>query len=277
MIFCKELNKDFKDKHSMLKGMYESKDRIISTKKAHIHTHKRVPLRFYHEQTKSAYCLKGMNEIKGLESDFIYPVISNTNYADSHKDVHMDNSMNRTVKNQQGKVHYAMNHNLEIGSIIAYPKDVEMLIRDVKWTQLGKDYKGSTQALLFKTNLQDYSPDAAIKAIKNNLPVENSIRMQYVQIEFGIKEKSDDWADANKVWEENSSKVVNIKDFEEEGFLWFVTELKIVDEGSMVVKGSNDATPIKYKDELAKNTSSKEALEKSRLTEQKREYLLNKN
>lgn len=276
MIFCKELNKEFADKTSMLSALYANKDKIISLKKAQIHTHKRVPLRLYDEKTKSAYSLKAIKGLSDLDSDFIYPVISNTNYADSHKDVHLDNSMNRTVKNQQGKIHYAMNHNLEIGSIIAYPKDVEMMIRDVKWKDLGKNYEGETQALLFKTNIQDYSPEAARKAINNNLPVENSIKMQYVQIEFGIKEKSEEWEDANKVWEENSKKVVNIKDFEEDGFLWFVKELKIVQEGSMVVQGSNDATPIKYIDSSDDTQSQKEALEKSRL-EQKRKYLMNKN
>ena len=257
MIFCKELNTEFATKREMLSALYKNRDRIISIKKAHIHTHKRVPLRFYDIESKKAYCAKAMKEIGGLDKDFIYPVISNTNYVDSHKDAHMDGSMNRTVKNQQGKIHYAINHKLEIGSIVAYPEDVEMLIKEVDWSSLGKDYTGTTQALLFKTNLQDYSPEAARKAIENKLPVENSIKMQYVQIQLGIKERDKEWADANKSWDDNISKIVNRADVEDEGVIWFVTELKIVDEGSMVVKGSNDATPIKYSDEPADSTSFK--------------------
>ena len=257
MIFCKELNREFTTKHEMLSELYKNRDQIISIKKAHIHTHKRVALRFYDVDTKKTYCAKAMKEIGGLDKDFIYPVISNTNYVDSHKDAHMDGSMNRTVKNQQGRVHYAINHKLEIGSIIAYPQDVEMLVKDVEWTNLGKDYAGSTQALLFKTNLQDYSPDAARKAIENKLPVENSIRMQYIQVEFGIKERNEEWKDANKAWDKHINKIVNKAEVEDDGYIWFVTELKIVDEGSMVVKGSNDATPIKYSDEPADSTSSK--------------------
>lgn len=257
MIFCKELNKEFTTKHEMLKSIYKNRDKIISIKKAHIHTHKRIALRFYDVDSKKAYCIKGMQEIGGLYKDFIYPVISNTNYADSHKDVHLENSMNRTVKNQQGKVHYVINHKLEIGSIIAYPQDVEMLLKELTWKNLGKDYEGKTQALLFKTNIQDYSPESAVLAIKNKLPVENSIRMQYYKLELGIKDRNSEWKEANESWDKHIEKVVNREDVDEDGYLWFVTELKIVDEGSMVVKGSNDATPIKYTDELADSTSSK--------------------
>lgn len=258
MIKCQELpNQEFSTKKEMLSALYANKDRIMSIKKATVHTHKRVPLRFYSETQKKAMTVKGIADIGGLDAGFIYPVISNTNFKDSHKDAHMSNSMNRTIKDQQGKVHYAMNHNLEIGKIIAYPEDVEMLLKEIKWTELGYSYKGKTQALLFKTNIQDYSPKDAKKAIKNKLPVENSIRMMYVQMEFGIKDRSDEWEDANKAWDTHSSKIVNLEDGDE--YLWFVTELKIVDEGSMVVKGSNSATPIQYNtDEPADSTSSKQ-------------------
>ena len=64
-------------------------------------------------------------------------------------DVHMDNSMNRTVDHQQGKVYYAVNHDLSIGKIIAYPRDVEMMLKDIAWSDIGKDFPGTTQALMF--------------------------------------------------------------------------------------------------------------------------------
>jgi ribosomal protein L37E len=38
--------------------------------------------------------------------------------------------------------------------------------------------------------------------------------------------------------------IANKADADLMGYFWAVTELKIRDEGSMVVKGSNDATPI---------------------------------
>lgn len=259
MIKCIEFpDRDFNSKHEMLKAIYANKDKIISIKKASIHTHKTVPLRFYSDIKKKAFTAKGIADIGGLDKGFLYPVISNTNLVDSHKDAHLDNSMNRTVKNQQGKVHYAMNHELAIGKIIAYPEDVEMLLKEIRWKELGYSYKGKTQALLFKTNLQDYSPEDARKAIVNKLPVENSIRMIYVQIELGIKERNKEWEDANEAYDKHINKIVNRDDIEDD-YIWFIKELKIVDEGSMVVKGSNPATPIQYdNDESAKSTSSQQ-------------------
>ena len=260
MIKCVELNKSFDNRTDMLKALYENKDKIISLKKSQVYkSHEKCnnfEVRFYHEATKKVYCSKGLMELKGLDEGFLYPVISNTNYVDSHKDAHLDNSMNRTVKNQQGKVHYALDHKLEVGKIIAYPDAVEMMIKDLSWTSLGKQYKGDTQCLLFKTSIQKYTPKEAIEMIELKLPAQHSIRMRYFQVELGIKDRSDDWEDANKEWDDNIEKIVNKDDILEDGYIWFVKELGIVNEGSMLPLGSNDATPLLQIDELKQNTSS---------------------
>lgn len=259
MIVCKELNREFESKHAMLKALYENKDKIISLKKAHVYkSHEKgqgVDLRYYHEETNKVYCAKALSEIKGFEKGFLYPVISNVNYADSHKDAHLINSMNRTVKHQAGKVHYILDHELKTGKIIAYPKDVEMLIKEIKWKHLGKPYKGDTQCLLFKTKTQEYTPKEALQVINLNLPTQHSIRMKYLDISFGIKDESDEWADANKEWNDNIDLIVNKEVLEEDGYVWFVKELAIVSEGSMLPLGSNDATPLFYTPESAKSTS----------------------
>lgn len=262
MIFCKELNTEFKSKAEMLKALYENKDNIISLKKAHVYkSHEKgqgIDLRYYHKETNKVYCTKGLKEIEGFEKGFLYPVISNTNYADSHKDAHLSNSMNRTVKHQQGKVHYILDHELKTGKIIAYPKDVEMMIKDLSWNNLGKPYTGDTQCLLFKTKTQPYTPKEALDVIELNLPTQHSIRMKYVDISFGIKDRSADWADANKEWDDNIDSIVNKEVLEEDGYVWFVKELGIVSEGSMLPLGSNDATPLFYTPESAESTSKTE-------------------
>lgn len=275
MIYCKTLGEHFDTKHRRIIALFEAREKIMSIKKATIKYSEGIDLRFFDPTQKKAYCLKGLSDIGGLDKDFIYPVISNTNYFDSHEDVHLDGSMKRTVKAQNGKVHYAVNHELKIGQIIAYPKDVEILLKDIAWKDLGLDVDGTTQALLFKTNLQDYSNTDARNVIENKIPAQNSIRMQYIQIQMGIKERGDEWKQQNAIWDEHIEKVVNREVAEEAGVAWFVPELKIHKEGSMVVEGSNDMTPIIYNDEPAKSTSSTEAELAAKALQAKKKYFIN--
>tara|TARA_R100000951_G_scaffold116799_1_gene131154 strand:+ start:3828 stop:4646 length:819 start_codon:yes stop_codon:yes gene_type:complete len=263
MIHCKELNRDFESKLEMFKALSKDKERIISFKKKHI----------FESKNKGSASNSFSNEsiakgIDGLEKGFIYPVISNTYFMDSHKDVHITDSMNRTVDMQQGKVHYAMNHDLSVGKIIAYPDQVEMLLKDVAWKDLGYDAEGSTQALIFKTNTFDYSPIEAVAAIKQQLPVQGSIRMQYVKMALAIKSDDPDLKEENAEYQKHIDKIVNRKEAEEDGYFWPVYELKIVEEGSMVVKGSNSVTEIQYpkaepsEQDILNNEAAAQALRK---------------
>ncbi len=243
MIKCKVLDKEFSTKLQMFKALKENKDEILALKKSQVYKScekgNEVSKSFNYSVTK---------QIDGLEKGFIYPVISNTGYIDSHMDAHMPNSMNRTVKQQQGKVHYIVNHELEIGKIIAYPKDVEMLIKDIAWKDLGKNYDSKTQALLFKTNTFDYSNKDAINAIDNKQPVQGSIRMSYKDIKMAINSDEDQFKEEKIEYDKNIDLIVNSEVAEKEGYFFPVYELAIEKEGSMVVLGSNDSTEIIYTD-----------------------------
>lgn len=241
MIHCKELNRDFSSKNEMFQALKENKEQILTFKKAQI----------YKSYEKGAAVKISLSQIEtkgvdGLEDGFIYPVISNTYLMDHHKDVHITNSMNRTVKQQKGKIHYVVNHQLEIGKIIAYPRDVEMLLKDVKWKDLGADYSGVTQALMFKTNVFDYSNDDAAKAIKTKQKVQGSIRMQYLDMTLAVDSDDPNFKEEKIEYDKHIEKIVNRKTVEEDGYFFPVYELKIVDEGSMVVLGSNEVTEIQY-------------------------------
>lgn len=241
MIHCKELNRDFFSKNEMFQELKKNKEQILTFKKAQVYKSLEkggaVPISMSETQIKS---------IDGLDDGFIYPVISNTYFMDFHKDVHITNSMNRTAKQQQGKIHYVVNHQLEIGKIIAYPKDVEMLLKDIQWKDLGADYEGSTQALMFKTNVFDYSNDDAVKAINTKQKVQGSIRMQYLDMDMALNSDDPDFKEEKIQYDKHIDKIVNREEVEEDGYFYPVYELKIVDEGSMVVLGSNSITEIQY-------------------------------
>ena len=239
MIVCKELDKEFDNKEAMFKALKSNSARIISLKKATVKNSEGISniLSVRNGSDKS---------IEGLEDGFIYPIISNTMYMDSHKDVHDNGSMNKTVKEQQGKVHYALNHDLNVGKIIAYPNDVDMLMKTVTWKSLGREYEGTTELLMFKTNLQDYSPQDARIAIEQKLPVQNSISMIYKDIVLAVNSEDKDLRTEKKAYDSIIDKVANKEEVEKDGYLWIVKQLAIRNEGSMVTLGSNDVTPIIY-------------------------------
>ena len=228
-------NKEFETKEDLFKSLKENKDKIIALKKGVV-------------KYSQPFSISNQTATKNsrFDSGYIYPVINTTNVQDSHLDCHLKGIWNKTVNEQQGKVHYLINHKHEIGSVIAYPKDVEMIIENMNFKDLGSDYNGTTEALIFKTNVFDYSNNDAANVVKNKIPMQNSISMIYVKIEMGINSTDKDFAEEKKVWDKYHNEVVN-KDFlYDNGHCFFISEAKIHREGSMVLAGSNDQTPILY-------------------------------
>ncbi len=271
MIKCKVLNKEFETKRAMFSALKENKEKIISLKKSQVYNScekgGQVPLSLNGIATKG---------IDGLEKGFIYPVISNTYYMDDHLDVHIKNSMNRTVEQQQGKVHYVVNHELKIGKIIAYPKDVEMFLKEVSWRELGKDYDGKTQALLFKTNIYSYSNKDAADAVREKAPVQGSIRMLYFDMSMAIDSDDPDLKEENAEFQKHIDKIANKEKAKEVGYFFPVYELGITQEGSMVVQGSNDATEIQYNSDSSKQgTHESDAAKQATREADKKQYFIN--
>lgn len=199
--------------------------------------------------------------IQGLKAEHIYPVINTTLYMDSHNDVHLNKIWNVSVKEQKGKVFYITDHDLKINSVIAYPKDVTMSVRSIDWTDLGQSMTGKTEALIFEIAKSNLKHDGAIEIVDKKISIEHSVRMQYVKLFLAID--SDDKGDEvykarfKKYVDQIANKHVAI----EKGYFWGVSEAKIFKEGSMVLMGSNDVTPLLQGEEGSE--SSKDAQEES--------------
>lgn len=237
-MYCKALNKEFKNKLDMFAELKASKELIIDKKKSEIKT-KDNSLR-QHLNTS----VKGIAEKDG----FIYPVISNTNYLDSHDDVHLNGSMTKTVKEQANKVYYLADHKLMVDNIIATPKNVNMMLKTVNFSDLGKSYDKQTEILMFEIDKSSILHSKALNLINNQESLQNSIRMQYVNVDLAINSEEENFKEEYKVWKEVSPLIANIEQANESGYFFAVRELKIVKEGSMVLFGSNDATPIDQKE-----------------------------
>src|SRR6056297_1384943 len=245
-MYCKELDKHFDSKKAMFAELKANKELLIKARKAEIKT------------KSNTFKLQGLSDLSikalpDMEDGYIYAVISNTNYMDSHNDVHLNGSMSKTASEQYGKVYYVADHDLKVNSIIATPKNVDMQLKTVDWKAMGYDYEGKTEALIFKVAKDKIMMEKATKLIESKEPLENSIRMQYVKIDLAIndpEEKSE-----YKTWSEVYPKLANKERADEYGYFWAVRELKIINEGSMVLFGSNSATPIESKEAVNNDTS----------------------
>lgn len=174
--------------------------------------------------------------------DTIYPIISTTNYMDSHGDVHINGCFDETVEVKQGSIYYIINHDLAIGSVIGMPKDVSMSVESKTWKQLGRDYGGSLQVLQFTVGLKGYANDAFVKSVNAGMPIENSIRMRYDDMVLCVN--NPEYKAEYTAWKKYIKNVANSDKAEKQGYFWAITKLSIEKEGSAVLFGSNNATPI---------------------------------
>jgi len=233
-------NREFANKAELFDAIKKDDARIKALKKAQIvFGHERGQISKLNVTVKD-----NTNKSLAIEQGFIYPVISTTNYIDSHGDVHIDGCFKKTVSDQQGKIFYAKNHDVRVGGIIAWPDNVEMMIKKLDWSVLGKDYQGQAECLIFKIDKDAICDDDAEDIIEKNRPVQNSIRMQYVNFVTCIDDKRPEYKTEKANWDKYYPFVANKEVANELGYFWAVTELKIKEEGSMVIKGSNDATPV---------------------------------
>src|SRR5699024_5981836 len=132
-----------------------------------------------------------IKDIPNKDDDFIYPIISNTGYLDSHDDVHLRGSMTKTAQEQNGKVYYVADHKLEVDSVIATPKNVEIQLLTLPWTDLGRNYEGNTEAFIFKIAKDKIQHEKFLKMINNGDKLQNSIRMQYIKLGIGVNDPDD--------------------------------------------------------------------------------------
>lgn len=265
-------NLNFLTKEDLFSHLKKNEDKLISLKKAQVYkSHEKGQFSFLN-------CHKLNGTVKGLDiakDGFIYPIISTTNYFDSHGDVHFNGSMNKTAKEQNGKVVYALDHELKWDSIIAWQKDVNMFVHQIDWSIVGKKYEGFTEALIFEINKDKITRKDVLNAIENKVSdFENSIRMQYTKVVLGINSDSKEFKDNKKYYDQRINEIANKEVAIEQGYFWGVEELKIHKEGSLVVAGgSNDATSIYSKDiEADIITSTTEPLKSTQIDY---EYIIN--
>lgn len=244
MIQCKELNKAFADKKAMFKAIKTAKQELIAAKKAVIKNSDPVLVTIGYGGPSNLPIMKEFGVAKEVSfGDYVYPVINTINYLDSHKDVHLWGIWDKSAKEQNGKIYYIINHDLSIGKVISYPKEVQIMVKEMTWAELSRSYTGKTQALVYKAKLTEKTNRDAYEAIKAGEEIQNSVRMQYIRLDLAVNSGDEDFKEEKRIWDKYAPSVVN-KEALEDGYFWAIFEAKIYMEGSAVLFGSNDVTPI---------------------------------
>ena len=264
-------NKTFATKKELFLHLKANEQNLISLKKAAIKSSEgcNFPL-----ATKDNEAIKGL---EGLEVGKVYPIINTTNIMDSHNDVHLPKIWNKSLKEQKGRVFYVTDHDLKVNSVVAFPKDVLMSVKTIAWTDLGQAYEGETQALMFEVDKENIKHEGALKIIEEKIDIEHSVRMQYVKLDLALNSEEKEDKAYKKVFDKHIDQIANKQLAIENGYFWAVTEAKIVQEGSMVLFGSNSITPMlegSNSDESSKFTQdqSEESTEKIVKTKKRRRF-----
>ena len=241
MIYCAELDMNFETEKELFSALKTANDLIIAKKKSAILSTVEKGLNFSTKDVKKnpfTTTAKGIQQKEG----FIYPIINTIGYLDSHNDLHVNGIWNKSAAEQVGKVHYVADHVIGVQNLIAHKSHVNIMVENVSWSSVGYNYPGTTQALVFEIEEKNLMHEKAQQLLEKNLPVENSVRMQYVNIVLCLDSSAKEDEEYRANYNKYHPLIANKDEFEEIRYFYAVLEAKIVGEGSMVLEGSNSAT-----------------------------------
>lgn len=259
MITCNYFpKKTFATKTELFKELRKNVKSIIDIKKSGIYkSNEKLDLTFGFIPGDAYEKIADDNVIKvgpHMKEGFVYPIINTTRYMDMHDDVHFDGIWDKSVKEQAGKLYYVADHKIQVDTIIAWPSDVSAMVKAIPWSFVGKNYPGNTEALIYEIDKNNIVHDVAKKIISDKRPVQNSVRMMYMNIKMGMDSGAPEDKEYKVYYDSKIDSIANNEVAREKGYFFGVEEAKIIKEGSMVILGSNDATSVRQKYQSSDDT-----------------------
>ena len=236
----------FGDKKALFAYLEENKDMLIKTKKS-------MPI-------ESDVCNFSMSHVMpngklgGIGTKAEHPedeedederkevrvkIVANTaNWIDSHMDMLLPDSPKRSIKERKHLIHHLHDHVHEVEAKIG--DVVDILLSDLSYAELGIKGTGSTQALIFITDvIKAYNEKVFLQYLRKKVN-QHSIGLQYLQLTMAINDPDNKEAFAE--WNKYIDQVINEEVAIELGFFFPVQEYRLL-ENSAVLFGSNEITP----------------------------------
>ena len=231
----------FKTKRDLFKYLADNKDHLIAEKKFEM---KRADAFFclpssLHDKDGAVKANTDAQYLLSKDSLEAKLVINTTRLLDSHNDVHIDGLWKKSIREQKGFYHL-QEHQMKFDSVIS--DDAKAAVKTMPWSDLGFDMAGDTEALIFTSKIEKSRNEFMFGQYARGYVKNHSVGMRYVQLFLCINSDDEYYKNEKANWDKYIDFVANRKDAEDLGYLWAVTEAKII-EGSAVIMGSNWATP----------------------------------
>lgn len=228
---------------ALYKFLIENKAALIQEKKSII---KRTDPLVYNSSILTTTKATAKKEAAGDDPTFIpdadtirVKVVANTcNWIDSQLDMLIADCAKKSIKDRKGIIPHLHDHYQCIEGKVG--EVVSIYTQGMKLKDLGVNNSGTTQAIIFETDImKSYNP-AVYNQYRLNKISQHSIGLQYVNISLCINdEESEKEFD---FWNKYYPQVINQDMADEYGFFWVVTEIKLL-ENSCVLFGANELTP----------------------------------
>jgi hypothetical protein len=250
--------KEFETKEALFAHLKANKATLIAEKKATIKQADAVSsvgqsLEFYHgDTTDKAEAIVSTDPTGPIK---VTSVINTTNILDSHGDVHLPGLWKKSLA--EAKRHYLIKeHRFNFDNVIS--DNVTATARAMKWAALGFPWEGSTQALVFESEITPSDPTGMYDRYKSGKVHEHSVGMRYIKLDLAVNTEMQGYDEEKAVWDKYIDQIANKEAAMDRGYFWAVTEAQII-EGSAVLRGSNYATPtISVKNDSEPDTSTRE-------------------
>jgi len=153
--------------------------------------------------------------------------------------VHIDQLWNKSLKENKDNYH-VKEHAFNFEGVIS--DNVKVFVKQMNWTDMGINFEGSTQALIYDSVIEKDEQNAFMfDKYRTGKVKQHSVGMRYVKIDMAVND--DRYEKEFAIWEKYFDQIVNKDDVLNVGYFWAVTEAKHV-EGSAVLRGANWATPV---------------------------------
>lgn len=232
----------FEDKKAELEWLRQNKTLLLHMKKAAIKytdglAHLYVPLFIKNAANKAE-----SGEAPEVPTDLnVQAVLNTTNYLDSHGDVHLKGIWKKTLSdNSKNGFYLLQEHERRFDKVIA--EHVKASAQTKAWTELGMNYEGTTQALVFDALVEPGRNPYMHEQYSKGRVREHSVGMYYDQILMAVNSKEKWWAEEKENWDMYVGEIINQEDLENRSMFWAVKSARL-SEGSAVLMGSNPVTP----------------------------------
>lgn len=264
--------KIFKDKKQTIRFLKENKDAIMKAKYASLKNADAFSCHslYWNEKEEVVQKQTSISNWNDLKEIKVQAIINTTNIIDSHMDMHVPGIWEEDLKkNRRGMMHAQEHKGSEFKYIISDGEDLEVYTKTYSWSELGYQYEGDTQALVFDSTVKRDRNGFMFEQYAKGYVKNHSVGMVYGEVILAVNDSQDKyWADEYANYQNYIGKAVNPEVAEEAGMFFIIPKAKAI-EGSAVPQGSNFATPTQSVVSV-KETTEKETQNRNLFTQRRK-------